>query len=76
MAIAMPLSHFPDSYPILLFTLALSVAYLYARKWHAPASGLPLPPGPRRLPIVGNLFDMPTKNMAPTLHEMSRKHGE
>ena len=36
----------------------------------------PLPPGPKPLPIIGNLLDMPTKNMAPLLHEMGKKYGE
>ena len=38
-------------------------------------STLPLPPGPKPLPIIGNLLHMPTKNMAPALHELSKKHG-
>ena len=36
----------------------------------------PLPPGPPPLPMVGNLFDMPTRNMPPALHELSKKYGQ
>ncbi|KAI5888148.1 cytochrome P450 [Schizophyllum commune H4-8] len=34
------------------------VAYLYSRRRR---DALPLPPGPRKLPLVGNLFDMPKR---------------
>ena len=35
--------------------------YFYAVKdWKERSRGRPLPPGPRRLPIVGNLFNAPT----------------
>ena len=35
--------------------------YFYAVKdWEERSRGRPLPPGPHRLPIVGNLFNAPT----------------
>ncbi|EIW55318.1 O-methylsterigmatocystin oxidoreductase [Trametes versicolor FP-101664 SS1] len=37
---------------------------------------LPLPPGPRPLPILGNLFDMPTKQLGPSLRDMADKYGD
>ncbi|KAJ6597635.1 cytochrome P450, partial [Mycena vulgaris] len=33
----------------------------YGIHWKRKRSTLPLPPGPRKLPIVGNLFDIPSK---------------
>ncbi|PIL29320.1 cytochrome P450 [Ganoderma sinense ZZ0214-1] len=39
-------------------------------------SRLPLPPGPKPLPIIGNAADVPTTMMAQRFKEMTDKHGE
>lgn len=36
---------------------------------------MPLPPGPRALPILGNLLDMPTRRLGPSLRDMAHKYG-
>ncbi|EIW55305.1 cytochrome P450 [Trametes versicolor FP-101664 SS1] len=57
-----------------LLVVALTLAMvLWKRKAKA---GLPLPPGPRPLPFIGNLFDMPTKHIAPALREIGSRYGE
>lgn len=53
------------------FLLAL---YFYLKKPN-PYASLPLPPGPKGLPIIGNLLDMPTEFEWKTYHEWCKKYG-
>lgn len=39
------------------------------------AKHLPLPPGPKPLPLIGNILDIPTEDMGPRFRDMSLKHG-
>ncbi|PIL23523.1 cytochrome P450 [Ganoderma sinense ZZ0214-1] len=57
----------------LLVVAALGASLVRRRK---EASSMRLPPGPRPLPLIGNLFDMPTKNVAPTFHQICRNYGD
>lgn len=52
--------------------LAVTAVALWKRRMR---SSLPFPPGPRPLPILGNLFDMPTKQLSPSLRDMADKYG-
>lgn len=38
-------------------------------------NGVPLPPGPRGLPILGNVFDIPSINMMSAFRDMNAKYG-
>jgi hypothetical protein len=38
-----------------------AIALLYGIRWRRNRSTLPLPPGPKKLPFVGNLFDLPSE---------------
>lgn len=39
-------------------------------------NGLPLPPGPKGYPIIGNLFDFPIDKPWLTYHEWSKVYGQ
>lgn len=52
--------------------LLLTAVVLWRRRTR---SHMPLPPGPRALPILGNLLDMPTKRLGPSLRDLADKYG-
>jgi hypothetical protein len=56
---------------VLIFTFA---AFLVIRD-HQRRRGLPYPPGPRPLPLIGNLFDIPMKFSWLTYTQLSKKYG-
>ncbi|KAI0642608.1 O-methylsterigmatocystin oxidoreductase [Trametes meyenii] len=58
----------------IFFTLVLLLVARLRRS--RVRSVLSLPPGPKPLPIIGNLLDMPTKRQAPILREMGKKYGD
>ncbi|KAJ7189263.1 cytochrome P450 [Mycena filopes] len=53
---------------------ALLLRYCYSSYWRLARSKLPLPPGPPKLPIVGNLFDIPPAFEWETYAEWGRKY--
>lgn len=54
----LPTSFLPSMFPAIL--LSLVVLFIYHRsRSRRPPPGTNLPPGPTRLPIVGNLFNIP-----------------
>ena len=60
-----------------LIVVVLIVLYLKSvAQWRARTRGLPLPPGPRRLPIVGNMFDLPRSRQWVGYRDLSRELGE
>ena len=66
----------------MVFHLAISTSLLaifgvatlfYALRWRRNRSRLPLPPGPKKLPLVGNLFDMPSERQWETYLQWSKE---
>ncbi|KAF6752851.1 cytochrome P450 98A3 [Ephemerocybe angulata] len=55
--------------------LVLTVKAYVARRRRNPR-GLPLPPGPKPYPIIGNVTQIPQDNPWEAYHEMCKEHGD
>ncbi|KAJ7247337.1 cytochrome P450, partial [Mycena rebaudengoi] len=55
--------------------ICVALIILYAVYYRRSMSMLPLPPGPPKLPLVGNLFDMPRKFEWETYMQWSREYN-
>jgi hypothetical protein len=55
------------------FTLAL---YFYLKYHRDETDRLPLPPGPKKLPLIGNLLNTPTSFQWITYHKWCKEFGE
>ena len=60
----------------LYIVVAAVVAVVLKRAKRRVASALPLPPGPPRLPIIGNALDLPKHDMHEKFRDMCTKYGE
>ena len=69
------------SYPYQSALAALPFCCMLFRHWlKRPATsnqkGLPLPPGPKGYPVIGNIFDMPVNKPWLVYEEWCKTHGE
>ena len=64
--------------PAILVTGALlfTLAGLALQRNYRKAKGYPFPPGPCRVPVIGNLFDMPRRMAWLSFSAMSQEYGE
>jgi hypothetical protein len=60
---------------ILSLACILLASALFFRRYHGTKQPPRLPPGPFRLPLVGNLFNAPTDFAWKTYDQWSRKYG-
>ena len=61
--------------PLVLVFLALIACFvLYTRSRHGKAA-LPLPPGPKGLPLIGNAFDIPLSRQWETFQSWAQAYG-
>lgn len=67
-----------QSLPIVIGLSAVGLGFLVKyqqRSRNVNPNHLPLPPGPKRLPLIGNALDIPTTNMAQIFHDHAKVHG-
>ena len=63
--------------PLALAAALLTFVYLRSLSaWRKRSRGLPFPPGPSPLPIIGNMLNMPTVRPWEGLRDLCKKHGE
>ncbi|EPQ51619.1 cytochrome P450 [Gloeophyllum trabeum ATCC 11539] len=61
------------------FACVLLIALAWVRRWRklrARRLGLPYPPGPEPLPVIGNLKDFDIEHATETYYKWSQKYGE
>jgi len=62
--------------PIKVPLVASLALLVLLHHWHKKSKKQPpLPPGPKGYPVVGNLFDVPSKAMWKKLHEWCEEYG-
>ncbi|KAL1945436.1 hypothetical protein VTO73DRAFT_2287 [Trametes versicolor] len=61
---------------VLYFAASIAVVLALRGLWLRRASKSPLPPGPRGLPLLGNLFDIPRQSAWKTFAAWSKEYGD
>ncbi|KAM5536626.1 hypothetical protein V8D89_009721 [Ganoderma adspersum] len=69
----------PLTLPALAGIFFVASIFLYSRSlaaWQSRSRRLSLPPGPKPLPIIGNMLDWPTRNQWRALRDLSAQYGD
>jgi hypothetical protein len=67
---------FMDLHTFALACLGAILGVVCWRSWKRPRSYMPRPPGPKGLPLIGNIFDIPTEYEALAYHRYAEQYGE
>ena len=71
-----PMAHSDvDGLNILIFGFAVVIVAELVRRWSISRNQLPLPPGPKRSLLTGNIFDVPRVEPWKGFRALSDKHG-
>ncbi|KAF4610328.1 hypothetical protein D9613_010451 [Agrocybe pediades] len=73
-------THFSASHQTLAFFATVLILYLVLRRRRqrrlANSRNLPYPPGPKPLPLLGNIFDIARENEVASYQRLAKNHGD
>jgi len=63
---------------LILISILLVTIIVFASRKPKDKNGVPyrFPPGPKGWPIIGNTFQIPTKDQEPVLTRLAQQYGE
>lgn len=65
----------PASALVIPFVAVVVLLWRWRHQVSSRKAGLPLPPGPRRLPIIGNLLDIPMRDIEVRFRDLNTQYG-